>query len=197
MAKRVVDFLKNDDIVFVSNAQRSLFKGSFFFVSDRKEYSFEGVKQSKTEILFRALKLDKNILTYHKYTSSEKKRLNLAYALLSDKKIIVLDHFFRSFTRREIIYYMRFLREIVYRKKARFILLEDDMNIIVEYSKKFYLFYNNEFHLFDNYYDDIIYEYLEMPETIKCIKYIEKMGHKIDHEVTFDETLKAIYRSVV
>lgn len=197
MATRVIDLLKKDDIVFVSNAQKNLFKGSFFFVSTRKEYSFNNIKNSKIEKIFKVLKLDNNILSYHKYTDSEKKRLNLAYALLNNKRIIVLDHFFNSFTKREIAYYMRFLREVVYRKKARFIILEEDMNLIVEYSKKFYLFYNDEFHFIDNYYDDIIYEYLEMPDTIKCIRYMEKMGHKVDHEVTFDETLKAIYRSVV
>ena len=186
-----------NNMVFVANSSSNNIKGNYSLVNVYKKYSFDGFSSKKIYELFRFLSLDESILNHKSYTLSEKKRLNLAYFLLTKKKVLVLDHFFLNMNQNEIKKYMRIFRELIYRAKIKFLFLEDDMNIIAEYSKSFYLFYDKQFHLIYDYYDDRIYKYVEMPYTVSCIKYFNKMGHDVDREITFDETLKAIYRSVV
>ena len=55
---------------------------------------------------------------------------------------------------------------------------------------------NEHYKIINNFYNDELYKYVKMPKTVSLIKYLESNGHKIDHEVTFNETLKAIYRGV-
>ena len=35
-----------------------------------------------------------------------------------------------------------------------------------------------------------------MPCSVELVKYLESKGHDVDHDFTFLETLKAIYRGV-
>ena len=55
---------------------------------------------------------------------------------------------------------------------------------------------NGKYKLITDFYDDEIYQYVEMPYTVELVKFFETKGHVIDHDVTFNETLKAIYRGV-
>ena len=77
------------------------------------------------------------------------------------------------------------------------ILLEDDMNVICEMVKQFY-YMEDKSHckLVTDFYDEEIYSHVSMPDTVELVKYFESCGHQVDHEITFNETLKAIYRGV-
>ena len=85
----------------------------------------------------------------------------------------------------------------MYKKGISIILIENDMNFVCETVSKFYLFTKNgKYKLITDFYDDEIYQYVEMPYTVELVKFFESKGHVIDHDVTFNETLKAIYRGV-
>ncbi|MBR1817348.1 MAG: hypothetical protein IJ772_00710, partial [Bacilli bacterium] len=97
----------------------------------------------------------------------------------------------------EVQYFKRLFRNLLYKKGVFIVLIENDMNFICETVKKMYLFTKSgKFQLIDDFYDDKIYEYVEMPYTVELVKYLESKGHHIDHDVTFLETLKSIYRGV-
>ena len=94
-------------------------------------------------------------------------------------------------------YFRRLLRNLIYKQKIKIILIENDMNFICETVKEFYLFTKNEkCKLITDFYNEEIYKYVPMPYTVEIIKYLEECGYEIDHEITFNETLKAIYRGV-
>ena len=63
--------------------------------------------------------------------------------------------------------------------------------------KKFYLLTSKEnFKLITDFYQEEIYQYVDKPFTVELVKYFESMGHQVDHDITFNETLKSIYRGV-
>lgn len=141
------------------------------------------------------LKGSLNYVYLSKLTNTELKKVQLAIVLLLSSKVIICEHFFKDLIYDEREYFKRFFRNLLYKKKIAVILIENDMNFICETVKSFFLFYKNEkYRLIDDFYDDDIYNYVEMPNTVSLIKYFESKGHSIDHEITFNETLKAIYR---
>lgn len=130
-------------------------------------------------------------------TILENQKLQLAKILLDLPKMIVLEYFFVDMIDFEVQYFKRLFRNLLYKKNVFVVLIENDMNFVCETVKKIYLFSKGgKYQVMDNLYDDNIYEYVEMPYTIELVKYLESKGHPIDHDFTFLETLKAIYRGV-
>ncbi len=130
-------------------------------------------------------------------TKLEVKKVLLAKVLLLQSEVIVCEYFFEELIYSEKEYFKRFFRNLMYKQGKSFILIENDMNFVCETVKQFYLFtVKGKYKLITDFYDDEIYKYVSMPFTVELIKYFESCGHKVDHEITFDETLKAIYRGV-
>lgn len=213
MAINLTSFLKEDNFtIFVNfkshfrNAKSSLEKG---FILDNKvtslisveEYLTNNTHASSDKIikLFKLVKLKESILNESlKYlTPLELKKVYLAEVLLLKSKIIICEYFFRDMINEEKDYFRRLLRNLIYKQKIKIILIENDMNFICETVKEFYLFTKNEkCKLITDFYNEEIYKYVPMPHTVEIIKYLEECGYEIDHEITFNETLKAIYRGV-
>ena len=174
------------------------------FLKDTKsviDYLAEKTKQNYERIL-KALSLVKlksslcDVSICH-LTKSETKRLQLAEVVLLQSKIIVCDHFFEGLIYGEKEYFKRFFRNLQNKQGIAIILIEDDMNFICETVKQFYLFTSKEkYKLITDFYEDEIYQYVAIPYTVELVKYFEEMGHIVDHDITFNETLKAIYRGV-
>ncbi len=157
------------------------------YLNKNNEFSDLKIKQ-----VLEMVKLGRNC-----YTKLEKQKLKLAYILLHLPKVIVLEYFFSDLIFSEKEYFKRLFRNLIYKKNISIILIENDMNFIVETVKKIYLFNDKgKSSCLDDFYDDSIYKYVEMPYTVELIKYLESKGHSIDHDYTFLETLKAIYRGV-
>ena len=179
------------------------------YVLDRKftdkisvlDYLKSKVKASDTKIM-QALQLVKLKSSLHtvflnQLTHSELKKMQLALVLLLSSKVIICEYFFEDLIYSEKEYFKRFFRNLMYKKGISIILIENDMNFVCETVSKFYLFTKNgKYKLITDFYDDEIYQYVEMPYTVELVKFFESKGHVVDHDVTFNETLKAIYRGV-
>lgn len=162
-----------------------------------KEYlkSFQH-KEYKIDLVLKMVMLEDKLKLIH-LTDVESRKLELARVLLDNPHTLVLDEFFKGMIDKEITYFIRFLRNLINKKNKKIILITDDMNIVSAYFKHFYLFTKGENYIYiDNMFDDVIYKYVRMPYTVELVKYLEKKGHTIDHDITFNETLKAIYRGV-
>lgn len=171
---------------------------SMAFVDDYlKEETLEPLDTIKK--ILPLVRLDETILDKHlKYlTLLELKKVRLAKVLLLKSHLIICDHFFEGMIDAEKDYFRRLLRNLIYKQQKQVILMEEDMNFVCETVKEFYLFTKNEKHkLIQDFYEDEIYKYVKMPHTVEVVKYLEDCGYEIDHEITFNETLKAIYRGV-
>lgn len=143
------------------------------------------------------LKSSLNTVMVSCLTRTETKKLELAEVLLLNSKVIVCEYFFEDLIFSEKEYFVRFFRNLIYKEQIAVILIENNMNFVCETVKKFYLFTKNgKYKLVEDFYADEIYQYVSMPYTVELVKYLESKGHVIDHDYTFNETLKAIYRGV-
>lgn len=213
MAIKMSEFVLEDTFSILVNFPSKI-KGvqndsSSGYVLDRKftdkisvlDYLKSKVKASDTKIM-QALQLVKLKSSLHtvflnQLTHSELKKMQLALVLLLSSKVIICEYFFEDLIYSEKEYFKRFFRNLMYKKGISIILIENDMNFVCETVSKFYLFTKNgKYKLIENFYDDEIYQYVEMPYTVELVKFFESNGHMIDHDVTFNETLKAIYRGV-
>lgn len=168
-----------------------------------KDYVTKAVSLSgkdKIEQAIQLVKLDLEILdTPLKYLSIvETLKVQLAYLLLLQSKVIILEHFFSYMIYGEQEYFKRFLKNLVNKQKLSIILIENNMDFLCEYVKKVYLFTKGEkYKIVDNFYSDELYRYVKMPKTVELVKFLNNNSHSVDKEVTFNEVLKAIYRGVV
>ena len=187
---------------FVSSSEVGYVTNAFSLEND---LVFDYLKKDtycNDEKIFQAcslVKLNKSLLSlsYTVLTNVEKRKVQLAHLLLLHSKVLVLDHFFDDFIYSEKEYFKCFFRNLIHKQHIAILLLEDDMNFICEIVKQFYLFIDKtHYKLISDFYDDEIYQYVDMPYTVELIKYFESCGYSIDHEITFNETLKAIYRGV-
>ena len=130
-------------------------------------------------------------------TRLEQKKVELALALLLQSKVLICENFFEEMSYNEQDYFKRLFRNMMHKKNVSIILIEKNMNFVCETVKSFYLFTSNgKYKFIEDFYNEEIYQYVQMPFTVELVKYLESCGHKIDHDVTFNETLKAIYRGV-
>jgi len=186
----------------ISNSTTGYIKDIFFKETCTvMEYLREKTLVSEEKILkaFPLVKLKTSLssVSLQNLTKSEMKRVQLAEVLLLQSKVIVCEHFFEGLIFSEKEYFKRFFRNLIHKQEIAIILLENDMNFVCETVKQFYLFTSKEkYSLITDFYDDSIYQYVDMPHTVSLIKYFESCGHLVDHDITFNETLKSIYRGV-
>lgn len=155
--------------------------------------------EKKCEQALQLVKLKTSLYTVSmsSLTRVETKKVMLSLALLWQSEVLVCEYFFEELTYGEREYFKRFFRNLMYKKDIKIILIENDMNFVCETVKGFYLFTKKgKAKYITDFFDEEIYKYVEMPFTVELLKYFESCGHKVDHEITFNETLKAIYRGV-
>jgi len=186
----------------ISNSTTGYIKDIFFKETCTvMEYLREKTLVSEEKILkaFPLVKLKTSLssVSLQNLTKSEMKRVQLAEVLLLQSKVIVCEHFFEGLIFSEKEYFKRFFRNLIHKQEIAIILLENDMNFVSETVKQFYLFTSKEnFKLITDFYQEEIYQYVDKPFTVELVKYFESMGHQVDHDITFNETLKSIYRGV-
>ena len=209
MSQFVLDNTFSVLVNFPSKIKGVVNNSSSGYVLDRKftdkisviDYLKSKVEASDTKII-QALQLVKLKSSLHTtllahLTKAELKKVQLAEVLLVASKVIICEYFFEDLIYSEKEYFKRFFRNLMYKKGISIIFIENDMNFVCETVSKFYLFTKNgKYKLITDFYDDEIYQYVEMPYTVELVKFFESKGHVVDHDVTFNETLKAIYRGV-
>mgnify|MGYP001852247837 FL=1 len=209
MSQFVLDNTFSVLLNFPSKIKGVVNNSSSGYVLDRKftdkisviDYLKSNVEASDTKII-QALQLVKLKSSLHTtllahLTKAELKKVQLAEVLLVASKVIICEYFFEDLIYSEKEYFKRFFRNLMYKKGISIIFIENDMNFVCETVSKFYLFTKNgKYKLITDFYDDEIYQYVETPFTVELVKFFESKGHVIDHDVTFNETLKAIYRGV-
>ena len=190
-------------IKVIINPPKSLFK-DYNLINDKafkdeiNVLDFLSFSKKYLKVL-KLVQLDEDILDIplNKLCSIERIKIRLAYYLLKNSEELIIEKLFGKLTYGEQEYFKRLLRNLVNKQKIKIILIEDDMDFIVEFVKEVILYIDKEhYKVISDFYDEELYKYVKMPKTVSLIKYLEIKGFKIDHEVTFNETLKAIYRGV-
>ena len=132
-------------------------------------------------------------------SNGEIKKIKLALALFVNSKIIILDYYDKGLSSKDREYLCKLLRKISKMYHKNIIVCSDNLNDYINVVDRIIIF-NNGLLVLDKdkneIYDDDIYKYIEMPDIIKMIKYLEVNNHYFDHYIEPNELLKAIYRDV-
>ena len=211
MAWKISDFCKENEFVFLVHCldvKKIKKNDQCAFILHEKwnedclclSFLIEQTHVSKEKILkaFRLFKLKSSLLDVSicSLTFSESMKMQFMISILQGYSIFIFQHFFEDLIDSERNYFKRLFRNLMAKQNFSFLFLEDDLNFVCETVKGFYLCYDNHYEWITDFYDDKIYQYVEMPHSVELIKYLESCSHAIDHEITFAETLKAIYRGV-
>ena len=194
--------IEKGKIKVLVNPSKNLFK-NYNIISDKVFKDEISVRDfldfsNKYQKALKMVLLDDEILDVKLCCLSRRDRIKvrLAFYLLKGYKELIIKDMFTKLIYSEQQYFKRLLRNLVNKQDMGIILIESDMDFLCEFVKEVIIYDGKNYKVIDDFYDDELYKYVMMPKSVELIKYLESCGHKIDHEITFNETLKAIYRGV-
>ena len=132
-------------------------------------------------------------------STAELKLIKLAIALILNSKIIILDYFEKNLSYNNINYIKKLLTKLNKMYNKNIIIFSNDINTYLNIIQNIVIFKCGNI-VFNGNKDDLykndLYKYIDEPEIISFIKYLETKGHKFDNYIDIKELLKAIYRDV-
>lgn len=125
---------------------------------------------------------------------NEKWKIELAYKLKNN--IIIIGNMSKSLIYRDINNIKKLLRDLVNQNK-KIIIIDDLVEVFIDLVKYIYVIRKDKIiYETDNYYDDKLYEYTEMPKIVEFIKYVNKDKKILQENIDIRELIKDIYRCV-
>lgn len=166
-------------------------------VQDYFEKSISSFSESKFQDACKMVLLDSNVLkkSWNDLSKTENKRLQFVEALLNQSETIVFQNYENGFYGKDRSYYQKLFQKLTRYGKC-ILCFTDDITFLFGMVFEFVLFRDDDFLLIHNFYEDEIYQYIEMPSIISYVKYLNKKGIKMEPYIETKEVLKAIYRSV-
>ena len=130
---------------------------------------------------------------------NERKLVQLAIALILNSKVIILDYFDKNLNYSEINYIKKLLSKLNKMYNKNIIIFSDNIDNYINIIKNIVIFRNGNM-VFEgtnkDIYNNNLYKYIDEPNIISFIKYLNKNGHEFDEYIDIKELLKAIYRDV-
>lgn len=161
------------------------------------EKKFESFSLSKFQDACKMVMLSEKVLENNlkNLSRTEAKKLRFVEALLCHSETLVFYHFEEGFYAKDRAYYQKlFLKLTKYGKCV--LCITDDVSFLLGMVSKFVLFDQQTYRWVQDFYDDEIYQDIEMPEVISYVKYLNRKKIPMEHYIETKEILKAIYRSV-
>lgn len=186
--------LKNNSNIFyiLNNGYRQNMNVQKYFEKNFENFSLSKFRDACKMVLLSETVLENNLKNLSK---TEAKKLKFVEALLQHSETLVFFHFEDGFYGKDRLYYQKlFLKLTKYGKSI--LCITDDVSFLFGMVSKFVLFEHQKYRWIDDFYDDEIYQNIEMPEIISYIKYLNRKKIPMDHYIEIKEILKAIYRSV-
>ena len=133
------------------------------------------------------------------FSNVEYKLAVLSLTLFINPKVILLDNFEKNMSYDKINYLKKLLSKLNKMYNKNIIIFSNNIDIYLNIIKKVLIIDKGNI-VFSgtnkDLYNDKIYKYIDMPDIIKCIKYLNKKNHNFDEYIDIKELLKAIYRDV-
>ena len=126
-------------------------------------------------------------------TTKNISKLQLASQL--NKDLIVLYDFSKGLNAKELRYFNLFFRKITksYRKKV--IIVSRDVNYLSSICDTIAVYKNGIQVICNDWYDNRLYDYMDMPNIIKFINLANRRGAHLSNTTDLNELIKDIYRS--
>ena len=130
---------------------------------------------------------------------NELKKCSLVVSLYLNAKIFILDYFEKQMSSKDIEY----LKKLVYKLSSMYnknvIICSNKIDLFLNIIKNIVIFKEGSI-VFNKsikeVYNNDLYKYIDEPNIISFIKYLDTKKHKFDQYIDIKELLKAIYRDV-
>jgi energy-coupling factor transporter ATP-binding protein EcfA2 len=129
----------------------------------------------------------------------EKKKVMLACAMSYNPTTLVLEDFEKGMIFREREYFKKLFLKLKNKFNKTIIIISNDLTFMFDLVDKVYLINNGKLVMSGNkdiYYDDKLYEYVEMPKIVEFTKYVQYNNHHILEYTDIKELIKELYRNV-
>lgn len=111
-----------------------------------------------------------------------------------NEKIILLYDFSKGLNQKEINYYKLLFKKMTDKYAKRIILFSKDINFLSTLCDTFVVYDKKMIYKTNNVFDDKLYNYVDMPNIVKFIKYANKKGAELSETIDINELIKDIYR---
>ena len=130
-------------------------------------------------------------------TNNELKLCSLVKALFLNPKVIILDYFEKNLSNNIIEYIKKLVYKLNKMYDKNIIICSNNIDVYLNIIKDVVIFNNgNIVYQGNDLYNSKMYKYIDAPNIVSFIKYLDKKGHKFDRYIDIKELLKAIYRDV-
>lgn len=158
-------------------------------------------KESKLYASLQIVHLQKEVVTQkiNTLSSSEKMKVELAIALLENRKELFLYKFDSYFMSKELLFFKNLFKRLTTKYKKTIVFIDSNTSYLVDFADIFIINSAKEgVQSFDkdDFYSDKLEEFIELPPIISFVKYVNKNKKYIGKYKTIAELMKAIYREV-
>lgn len=177
--------IKNNEIIGVVSAYHHTLKEGL-------------VKDLKVKNIDKALimvNLDSKVLhkKINELSLSELFKVDLLTKL--DKDIIIVGGLSKNLIYKDIEYIKKLLLKLNKEYNKKIVVIDEDISVFMNLVKCIYVIKNKKIvYSTDNFFDDKLYEQVNMPKIIEFIKYVNKDNKRIDETLEIHELIKDIFR---
>lgn len=129
----------------------------------------------------------------------EQKKVIFANTISYNPNVLIIDGYDNGMNYKEKDILKKMLRLLKVRYNKTIIIISNNIEFIMDLVDNYIVINNGLCVLNGNkneFYNDELYKYVEMPKIIEFIKYVRDMGHCIEEYVDIKELIKGIYRDV-
>ena len=140
--------------------------------------------------------LDKNP---RELSTIEQKKVMLAAVLAFNPKVLIFDDFEKGLSKKEKSDLKKLLRMLKDRFNKVIIIITNDVSFMFDFCNRIIVLKDGMVYLDggrDLYYDDRLYELVNMPVAVEFVKDMNNKGHKLEKYTDVKDVLKAVYRDV-
>lgn len=132
-------------------------------------------------------------------SSTEQKKVLFATALSYNPEFLIFEYYEKGLSFKEKQQFKQLLRVFKTRYNKTIVVITDDVEFLIELVDNFIVINSGSIEFEgknDSFYNPKLYQYMDMPEIIDFITYVNQNGHKIENYTDLKELIKGIYRDV-
>ena len=136
--------------------------------------------------------IDKDI---NELTINELCKIDLMTKLSKD--IIIVGNLSNCLNYKDIEYMKKLFIKLNKDYNKKIVVIDEDINVFFNLTKDIFIMKNKEIiYETNDFFDDKLYEYVNMPKIIEFIKYVNKDKKRLDDTTDIYELIKDIYRGI-
>lgn len=140
------------------------------------------------------LKRNPNTLSF-----TEKKKLEFAKVIAYNPDVLIVEDFDKDFIARDRDYFKKIFKKLRMKFKKTIILLALNVELFFDVVDDVFVIQDDTVVLNGQkeiFYNERLYEYVEMPKIVEFTRYVKGQGHKILEYVDLKELIKELYRKI-